>query len=121
MPCNSADGGWCDLSSLAIRPANSSISQGTAGAARGGVYPRIDDDEERLVVPVTPPPRLPGSRDNKRVATLLTTRCCQNLPHHAASTLFLALRVETIYNDFPYYSSSNNLINVPNMVLLVCL
>lgn len=120
MPYDPADGGWCDLSSPAPRPA-SSVSQGTAAAAERSVYPRVDGDEEGLVVPVSPPPCLPGPRDNTRVASLLTTRCCQNLPRHAASTLFLALRVETIYNDFPYYSSSNNLINVPNMVLLVCL
>lgn len=120
MPCDSEGGGWCVLSSPELGPANI-VSQGATMAARESVHPRIDGDEEKPVVPVMPPPCLPGSRDNTPVATLLTTRCCQNLPRHVASTLFLTLRVETIYNDFPYYSSSNNLINVPNMVLLVCL
>ena len=111
---------WCALSSPAPRPSSDVLRVIAAGRKRS-VRSCIEDDEERLAVPVTLPPCLPGSRDTLLVAKLLTTRCCQNLSRHAASTLFLMLRVETIYNDFPYYSSSNNLINVPNMVLLVCM
>lgn len=111
---------WCVLSSWALRP-SSGVSRGIAAGGQTSVHSHAEADEERLAVPVRLLPCLPGSRDTHVVAKLLTTRCCQNLPRHAASTLFLTLRVETIYNDFPYYSSSNNLINVPNMVLLVCL
>lgn len=111
---------WCFLSSPALRP-GSGVLRGIAAGGQKSVHLHTEADEERLAVPVRLPPCLPGSRDTRLVAKLLTTRCCQNLPRHAASTLFLTLRVETIYNDFPYYSSSNNLINVPNMVLLVCL
>lgn len=109
---------WCVLSRPALPRGGGGVSLGIAVDGRGSVRSRIEAVEERLA---RLPPCLPGSRDTRAVAKLLTTRCCQNLPRHAASTLLRMPRVETIYNDFPYYSSSNNLINVPNMVLLVCL